>query len=309
MRPALSVIFFTVISGAGYGLFMLLAIVGLFDQFLPARVGVPASILGLILVTLGLFSSMLHLANPKNAWRSFSRFRTSWLSREGVFAILFYFPALLYLTGWWFSGYRGSGWMILSLIVFLLAAIVVFSTGMIYACLKTIRQWNTALVPTNYLVLALMSGALLLLFLQTQLMNIPLEPLRLTVLAMLALALTMKWIYFSWADQHAGSTINTATGFTQAQVRLLDVGHTGGTFLTSEFDYRTTLTRPLKWASMLFAFIAPFILIITIPSVEYPNLACFAAVVSAGIGLFIERWLFFSQARHVVNLYHGASSV
>ena len=37
-------------------------------------------------MSLGLLSSVLHLANPKNAWRSFSRFRTSWLSREAVFA-------------------------------------------------------------------------------------------------------------------------------------------------------------------------------------------------------------------------------
>jgi DMSO reductase anchor subunit len=27
------------------------------------------------------------------------------------------------------------------------------------------------------------------------------------------------------------------------------------------------------------------------------------------IGLFVERWLFFAEARHVVTLFYGASAV
>ena len=309
MRPAPSVIFFTVASGAGYGLFMLLSMAGLFDPMLSARVGVPASITGLALITIGLFSSMLHLANPKNAWRAFSRFRTSWLSREGVLAILFYFPALLYLTLWWlFSGYRGTGWTILSLTVFTLAAGVTLSTGMIYACLKPVHQWHTALVPVNYLILALMSGSLLLLLLQAHLMDVVPEPLRWTALGTMLLALTTKWAYFARANASHGATINTATGFTRAQVRLLDVGHTADTFLTSEFVSSRRWLRSLQWTSMLLSCIAPFALIASIPFVDRAGTVCTAAVVSATGGLFVERWLFFSQARHAVNLYHGAEN-
>ena len=29
------------------------------------------------------------------------------------------------------------------------------------------------------------------------------------------------------------------------------------------------------------------------------------AALSAYAGVFVERWLFFAEARHVVNLYHG----
>jgi len=32
----------------------------------------------------------------------------------------------------------------------------------------------------------------------------------------------------------------------------------------------------------------------------------YAAVISAYAGILVERWLFFAEARHVVNLYHGA---
>ena len=33
------------------------------------------------------------------------------------------------------------------------------------------------------------------------------------------------------------------------------------------------------------------------------------ALVSAGIGTVIERWLFFAEAKHVVTLFYGAKSL
>jgi len=85
MKPALSIIFFTVSSGAGLGLLALTALVDLAAPgSLPPHALWRAALLGLVLVAAGLVSSFLHLANPANAWRSFSRFRTSWLSREAV---------------------------------------------------------------------------------------------------------------------------------------------------------------------------------------------------------------------------------
>src|SRR5271168_3220917 len=89
MHPAYSIIFFTTATGAGYGL---LACLGL-----AAPLGiVPAEFwLGLIglgiafgLVALGLLSSTGHLGRPERAWRAFSQWRSSWLSREGVLAVL-----------------------------------------------------------------------------------------------------------------------------------------------------------------------------------------------------------------------------
>ena len=43
-------------------------------------------LISLVLISAGLASSSLHLANPKNAWRAFFRFKTSWLSREAALA-------------------------------------------------------------------------------------------------------------------------------------------------------------------------------------------------------------------------------
>ena len=167
MHPAFSVIFFTVSSGAGYGLFMLIALANALGLVkMDVSTVIIGGILALVLITAGLLSSTLHLANPKNAWRAVMRFKTSWLSREGVFAILFYPVALLYLLGVYITQNQGNALVtFLGLAVVVLALATVFSTGMIYGCLKTIRQWNTALTPANYILLGLASGSVLLSFL------------------------------------------------------------------------------------------------------------------------------------------------
>ena len=96
MKPAPSIVFFTVASGAGYGLLFWLGLlrpIGLLPSA-PAFALVCLA-LALLLITAGLISSTLHLGNPGRAWRAFSQWRSSWLSREGVVAVLTYIPALL----------------------------------------------------------------------------------------------------------------------------------------------------------------------------------------------------------------------
>ena len=38
-------------------------------------------------------------------------------------------------------------------------------------------------------------------------------------------------------------------------------------------------------------------------------LASLVAVLSAALGLIVERWLFFAEAKHTVMLYYGAETV
>src|SRR5687768_13527076 len=100
MHPALSVIFFTTLSGAGYGLLVWLGItiVMLHTRSTTMQsmytLQLAALALGLVLSTIGLLSSLLHLGKPQRAWRALSQWRTSWLSREGVLALLTVLPAL-----------------------------------------------------------------------------------------------------------------------------------------------------------------------------------------------------------------------
>ena len=309
MHPAFSVIFFTVASGAGYGLFILLAVAHIFGlSDIDTSAMLTGGIIALVLITAGLLSSVGHLASPKNAWRAFFRFRTSWLSREGVFAVAFYPVSILYLIGFWLNDGGPNGLVVLfGLASIALALATVFSTGMIYGCLKTIRQWNTALTPANFILMGLATGGVLLT------MVLAFQGKEVVAMAglsavLLTLAAVTKAIYYFWMKTITGPTINTATGFTRAKVRLLDAGHTAGTFLTEEFGYQANigLIAMLKTAVFALGFVIPLLAMIAVYNgVGVGFLAIVAALFTlAGVGA--ERWLFFAEARHVVNLYHGA---
>lgn len=309
MHPALSVIFFTVASGAGFGLFSLLYIADVFklgggfnrEQLLIG------GLMAMALIVFGLLSSTFHLANPKNAWRAFNRFRTSWLSREGVFAVMFMPLALAYLICIWFDApaiLRVS----IGFVAAVLAWITVFSTGMIYACLKTIRQWHTPLVPANYLALGYASGSLLLL-LGAVIARLDTVPYIAMSALIVSVAAVLKAIYYFWIGSPSLSpTINTATGLTRAGVKLLDTGHTHGTFLTQEFGFQLARQKAgvLRIVVFVVGFGVPGLMLTAIFQQPESLWAASVALVAVMLGASVERWLFFAEARHVVNLYHGA---
>jgi len=309
MHPAFSVIFFTVASGAGFGLFSLLFIADTFKLgggFSREQL-VIGGLSALALIVFGLLSSTFHLANPKNAWRAFNRFRTSWLSREGVFAVVFMPLALVYLLCIWFDA---PLWLreLTGLLSAVLAWITVFSTGMIYACLKTIRQWHSPLVPANYLALGYASGSLILL-LGAVISGLDTLPYIAMAALILSVAAVLKAIYYFWISSPGlGPTINTATGLTRAKVKLLDTGHTHGTFLTQEFGFQLARQKAglLKVVVFVLGFGLPGLMLVWVFNQQGGQGAAIVAVVGGIIGAAVERWLFFAEARHVVNLYHGA---
>src|SRR6056300_629425 len=98
MRPAWSIIFFTSISGLGFGLAAWL-VLGFVDLANPQDFLI-TGIATMALIVAGLLSSTFHLGHPERAWRALTQWRSSWLSREGVAAIITYGPALLFALGW-----------------------------------------------------------------------------------------------------------------------------------------------------------------------------------------------------------------
>jgi DMSO reductase anchor subunit len=312
VHPAFSVIFFTVSSGAGFGLFALLYladVMRLGGGLSEEKIAITGAI-ALVFIIAGLLSSVAHLANPKNAWRAFSRFRTSWLSREGVFSVVFFPFAFGYLLLSWLSLSIPS-LEVLRLIAggvaTLLAWITIFSTGMIYASLKTIRQWNTPLVPVNYLAMGHFSGALMLLVVATWI-GLALQPFVYLAGSLLISSALLKVVYYFWiAEPGASSSIQTATGFTRAQVKLLDTGNTHGTFLTQEFGFQLARRYAVVLKISVFAlgFVLPLGLLLALSGQPSLLWACVITALAL-LGLGLERWLFFAEARHVVNLYHGA---
>ena len=93
MNPAISVILFTTASGMGYGMLVLLAVFAVGGVLPQSRwFGLVAFALAFGAITFGLVASATHLGRPARMWRSFSQWRSSWLSREAILAVAVYVP-------------------------------------------------------------------------------------------------------------------------------------------------------------------------------------------------------------------------
>lgn len=313
MHPAYSIIFFTTASGAGYGLLFLLALAGV-SGALPADpwLGGVGFVIALGLATAGLLSSTFHLGHPERAWRAISQWRSSWLSREGVAALAAYPVALLFAYGWVVEGNTGGLWALAGLVTAAMCVVTVVCTGMIYASLKPIRRWNNRWVVPNYLALSLMTGGVLLAALLA-VFGQALPALTWLVQAVIVAAWLLKRGYWRFVDtEQGGATVESATGLGGlGKVRLLEPPNTSENYLQREMGYRIARKHvaKLRRLALVFAFAIPLVLMLV--SALVPGLDAVAAVLVVpcmALGVVVERWLFFAEARHAVTLYYGATA-
>lgn len=314
MHPAYSIILFTVASGTGYGLLALMGVLGAMG-LLPADRWFGAIGLGLALgtITLGLLASTLHLGHPERSWRAFSQVRSSWLSREGVLALATYAPALALAYGWVWLGRTDGAWALAGIAAAIGAALTVACTAMIYASLKPIHQWRNYWVPPNYLALSAMSGGLWLNAL-AQGFGIAGPGLAALSLGLIALALVLKGAYWRFIDRTSSkATPESATGLGAiGTVRLLEAPHTEVNYLMREMGFVVARkhARRLRGICVAAGFGLPAILVLAafaLPGWAATMAAILAALLGT-VGIAIERWLFFAEAKHTVTLYYGARS-
>lgn len=307
MHPAYSVILFTVSSGLGYGLFIALALAVLTSSVLISPlVAVVVGILALGLITVGLFSSMMHLGHPERAWRAVSQWRSSWLSREGLFAILFYGPALLFLYGCW-QGAFAAGWVqITAAISVVLAVITLWCTGMIYASLRTIAAWHQPFTTPNYILLGIVSGLVLFAALIALSGAVPEQLLQQALIGVLVIGLA-KIIWWRRLDRSDhGFSRGEALGLGKnVQVREMEPAHSQPNFVMREMGYQVARRHRFRLRQMTLALLmaVPAFAVFAVLS-GAPVALLWLAVMAMGIGLMMERWLFFAEAVHIVTLYY-----
>jgi DMSO reductase anchor subunit len=310
MHPAFSIIFLTTASGAGYGLLVLIAWGALVGHLAPqVGFGICAFGSALGLVGAGLLSSLGHLGHPERAWRALTQWRSSWLSREGVMALLTFLPALVFAWTWIVEGEvsRLSAWLSI-----LGAVVTTVCTAMIYASLKPILAWRNLWTVPVYLVLALYTGALLTaLLLHAYGLRGPFVAFLIAVTGLAATALKIG--YWRFIDRtHSPSTAETATGLGSiGKVRMLDPPHTEANYLMKEMGFRIARkhSRKLRMLVMLAGFGLPILLSLLAPAAPTGLAIALSllATLSGSLGILVERWLFFAEARHTVMLYYGAS--
>tara|TARA_R110002096_G_scaffold19729_4_gene65772 strand:+ start:1433 stop:2368 length:936 start_codon:yes stop_codon:yes gene_type:complete len=311
MHPAFSVIFFTTASGAGYGLLALLGLGTLFnwlprDNTMIAAAGVTA----LALITAGLLSSTFHLGHPERAWRALTQWRSSWLSREGVMALLTYVPAVVFLGTCFLADMTSPLARIAGAMSALGAIITVFTTAMIYGSLRSIAAWHNVWVPPVYLILAAASGMLLLNTFVVWFGG-PAGAYPLVSIALFVAAFAVKLAYWRHIDHgNGGTTVTTAIGVDRnSRVKLTQAPHSQENYLQQEMGFRIARrhARKLRQIAIATGFLVPIVLSVTLffDAGLATRVATVLAVISTAVGLLIERWLFFAEAKHTVSLYYS----
>ena len=299
MRPAFSIIFFTVMSGFGFGLaalvsLNLIAMPDLSDKLLVAAVI-------MIFSGAGLLSSTFHLGHPERAWRALTQWRSSWLSREGVLAII----TLDAVLGWFlYAHFVGEPPLWAGIIVAGLCLATIFCTAMIYASLRTVARWHHPLTSVAYLAFGIASGLVGLAAL-TALTSGPSASLAMAASWALVGAWGVKLVWWQVAGKEdAPSTRETATGLGKlGKVEPLMPPHTSENYLQHEMGFQVGRkhARTIRMISLTIGGALPLILLSALPA---SPIALMLAVAATLAGLFFERWLFFAEAKHVVMLYY-----
>ncbi|MFN3259313.1 MAG: dimethyl sulfoxide reductase anchor subunit family protein [Pikeienuella sp.] len=302
MHPAPSVIVFTVLSGLGFGTMTLLGL-----GFGPsgAVAGPFTGLFALALAGAGLLASTLHLGNAQRAWRAFSQWRTSWLSREGVVSVALMAVFFAYVAGWFLTGAPSRP---LGLLSALLAALAVFSTAMIYAQLKTVPRWSNPFTVAMFLGLALAGGVIangLAMAMAGETAG-PGAGLPLLIGSAAAYAYRRRTGALTLGT---AATPESATGLgALGKVRQVEPPHSAPNYLMKEMIFVVGRRRAEKLAVLfvIFGLFAPLFLYILsrdAGALAAPGLAL--ALLLHLFGAFVSRWLFFAEAEHVVGLYYG----
>ncbi|MEM9428077.1 MAG: DmsC/YnfH family molybdoenzyme membrane anchor subunit [Pseudomonadota bacterium] len=290
MHPAPSLIVFTTLSGAGFGLMIWLGLAPMDGEIWVAAV---FSLIALGLASGGLLASLAHLGRPERAWKALSQWRSSWLSREGILAILTVGLFSLYAGLWVASGRPAP---IVGGLASAAAFATVVSTAMIYASLKSIPRWHSPWTPAVFVTSALAGGALL--------SGQVLAALFLT--AGLALIQVAAWRWGDGAFARAGSSRSTATGLAgRGEVRQLEPPHTGSNYLLREMVHVVGRRHSRRLRVIALVLVAGLPLTFGLLFTVGHGLGALL-VVSHLTGVVILRWLFFAEAEHVVGLYYGA---
>ena len=155
---------FTLLTQMAVGAFLTLGALDVWAGGLTGQPSAHALTNGALLATgpvvaAALFASLLHLGTPRNAWRSLANLRSSWLSREILFALAFAGLGGLFTALRW----SGAGAPALRSWVALAAGLcgiaLVYAMARVYR-LRTVKSWDTPLTAVSFFATTLLLGSL-----------------------------------------------------------------------------------------------------------------------------------------------------
>lgn len=301
MHPAPSIILFTVLSGLGLGLILWIGLGLGPDTVVHAWT---SSVLALGISSVGGMLSAMHLGKPSNAWRAFSQWRSSWLSREACLMVLTLAAFGLYAALWCLGGLRVAP---LGIVAAILAGATIYSTSMIYAQIRAVPRWS--LTPTPYLFVAVaVAGGLLahqsIVAVIGEATNAALSLLALTAAA--ACALWWNGKARRTRRNATGATLGSATGLGKiGKVRLFEAPHTGSNYLLNEMAYKIGRHRAEQLRKVGFGAGFALPILLTLLAMVAGTGWLLLATALHVVGMIALRWLFFAEAEHVQAYFYG----
>ncbi|MCU7844253.1 MAG: dimethyl sulfoxide reductase anchor subunit [Candidatus Thiodiazotropha sp. (ex Monitilora ramsayi)] len=321
MHPAFSVIFLTTLIGAGQGLFLALYTGQLYSlaNLLPVQSDhfySLGSLAALALLIGGLVASIFHLGRPERAWRAATQWRTSWLSREVIVLPaamgLIFFYGLFHYLGWTDPLFVISQTLPvdITLIIGALGTLATFllflCTAMIYASLRFIKAWHSPLTVANFLFLGVASGFMLAAAFSAYLgINLVAFYGTWAVIATLLGAITRGISLYRNTRFRCKVDLKSAIGVHHSDLHQKAQGFMGGSFNTREFFHGKSdgFLRAVRYGFLLMVFVLPVVLIVLAYVLESARLPMVAFAIQY-LGLVLERYHFFTEAKHPQNLYY-----
>ena len=190
----------------------------------------------------------------------------------------------------------------------LAALITVYCTAMIYGSLKPIPAWRHRLVPTVYLLFSLFTGGLLFCAIATALGRPVSNMIALAGFAAAIALLAMKAKYWRDIDAPLPATRGDAIGLPQRSATVFERPHTEANYLTKEMGFVVARKHSRALRRTALALFAALPVLFLLPTWLFVHLDAApwyaAAALCALAGAFVERWLFFAEAKHMVTLYY-----
>jgi DMSO reductase anchor subunit len=292
MKPATSLIIFTVLSGFGFGLLFWLNLNLHSSELLSDVVVFPVAF---TISVVGLIASSFHLGNPQRALLAFTQWKSSWLSREAVLAVIALLISFIHVILILFYQIK-LNWLGFVGATFCVATI--FSTAMIYTQMKTVPRWNMKVTPCLFLLYGIAGSSIVLK--QTIFSGM--------LFLVLGLLQTFTW-RIGDTQFYKKSHIGTATGLSTSRnrVRMLEPPHTGSNYLLKEMVHIVAQKHiyKLRWISLTLLSLIPTFLCFSFIIIANHSLPILGMITMINLlGTIVSRWLFFSEAEHVVGLYY-----
>ena len=220
------------------------------------------------------------------------------------------------VLGWML--WRGSGDIAIRTCAALLAVsavVTVCCTAKIYTTLKTIRAWHNGFVLPGYLLFAILGGSAFTWAIDESLgmAHSALLPMLTAIVAVCCANLKLSyWHFIDLAG--AASTPESATGLGRfGAVTSAEGPHTEENYLTREMGFVLARKHSRRLRLLCFLLIGFVPLSMSVlwnlsSSLAMQTTFAWFAAFTIVLGTFLERWLFFAEAKHVVMLYYGRSA-